>query len=40
MNVISYNRGLLRIVDFDRLHRLSCECYDIVTAYRTALGSD
>lgn len=40
MNVISYSRGLLRIVDFDRLHRLSCECYDTVTAYRAALGSD
>jgi CRP-like cAMP-binding protein len=40
MNVISYSRGLLRIVDFDRLHHMSCECYDTVTAYRTALGSD
>jgi CRP-like cAMP-binding protein len=40
MNVISYSRGLLKIVDFDRLHRLSCECYDTVTSYRTALGSE
>jgi CRP-like cAMP-binding protein len=40
MNVISYSRGLLKIVDFDRLHRLSCECYDTVTAYRAALESD
>jgi len=38
MNVISYSRGHLKIVDFDRLHRMSCECYDTVTAYRTVLG--
>ena len=39
-NVISYSRGLLKIVDFDRLHRLSCECYDTVTAYRAVAESD
>jgi len=40
MNVIDYSRGLLKIVDFDRLHSLSCECYDTVTAYRAALQGD
>jgi CRP-like cAMP-binding protein len=33
-NIIRYSRGQLEIADFDALHRLSCECYDTVTAYR------
>jgi CRP-like cAMP-binding protein len=33
-NVIRYARGLVEIVDVDRLHRLSCECYDTVITYR------
>jgi CRP-like cAMP-binding protein len=31
-NIIRYSRGLLEIVDFDDLHRLSCECYDTMAA--------
>lgn len=38
-NIIRYSRGLLEIIDVDRLHRLSCECYDIVTEYRNLLLS-
>jgi CRP-like cAMP-binding protein len=39
-NVIRYSRGLLEIIDFDALHRLSCECYDTVTAYSDYLEGD
>lgn len=39
-NVIRYSRGLLEIVDVDALQRLSCECYDAVTAYRKYLEGD
>jgi CRP-like cAMP-binding protein len=39
-NIIRYSRGLFEIVDVDRLHGLSCECYDIVSAYRDALKFD
>lgn len=39
-NVIRYSRGLLEIIDLEALHRLSCECYDTVSAYRTIVGSD
>jgi CRP-like cAMP-binding protein len=39
-NIIRYSRGLLEIVDFDRLHRLSCECYGTMTAYRNDLEGD
>ncbi len=38
-HVIRYSRGLVEIVDVDRLHRLSCECYDSVTEYRNALAT-
>ena len=36
-NIIRYSRGQLEIVDLDALHRRSCECYDTVTAFRTAI---
>jgi CRP-like cAMP-binding protein len=39
-NIIRYSRGRLEIVDYDALQRLSCECYDTVTAYRRDLVSD
>ena len=39
-NLIRYVRGALEIVDLDRLHQYSCECYDTVLAYRTVLGLD
>jgi CRP-like cAMP-binding protein len=39
-NVIRYSRGLLEIVDAEALQRLSCECYDIVTAYRDIVEGD
>jgi CRP-like cAMP-binding protein len=39
-NLIRYSRGVLEIVDFDGLRRLSCECYDTVSAYRTVLELD
>jgi CRP-like cAMP-binding protein len=39
-NVIRYSRGLLEIVDMQALHRLTCECYDTVTAYRSVVERD
>jgi DNA-binding transcriptional regulator YhcF (GntR family) len=39
-NIIRYSRGRLEIVDIDALHRLSCECYDSVTAFRSGIGGD
>ncbi len=36
-NLIRYTRGVLEIVDFEKLHQQSCECYDIVAGYRTVL---
>lgn len=39
-NVIRYSRGLVEIVDMNRLHQLSCECYDVITAYQTTLESN
>jgi DNA-binding Lrp family transcriptional regulator len=39
-NIIRYSRGLLEIVDVKALHRLSCECFDTVTAYRDIVESD
>jgi CRP-like cAMP-binding protein len=39
-NIIRYSRGLLEIIDFDKLHRSSCACYDTVTAYKDDLKGD
>jgi CRP-like cAMP-binding protein len=39
-NVIRYSRGMLEIVDVEALRRLSCECYDTVTAYRDVVDGD
>jgi CRP-like cAMP-binding protein len=39
-NIIRYSRGLLEIVDVKALHRLSCECFDAVTAYRDIVERD
>jgi hypothetical protein len=39
-NLIRYSRGVLEILDFDRLHQQSCECYDTVGANRTVLETD
>jgi CRP-like cAMP-binding protein len=39
-NIIRYSRGLLEIVDVKALHRLACECYDTVTAYRDIIEGD
>lgn len=36
-NVITYSRGVVEIIDVNRLHDLSCDCYDVVTSYRNAL---
>lgn len=37
IKVIRYSRGQLEILDFEGLHRLTCECYDTVTAYKDLL---
>jgi CRP-like cAMP-binding protein len=39
-NVITYSRGVVEVVDINRLRHLSCECYDTVSSYRSALGDD
>jgi len=39
-SVIRYSRGVVEIVDLEALHRLSCECYDAVTAYRGIVVDD
>jgi CRP-like cAMP-binding protein len=39
-NIIRYSRGRLEIVDLDGLHRLSCECYHTLSAYRHDLESN
>jgi CRP-like cAMP-binding protein len=37
-NVVSSHRGDIRIVDRRGLHRLSCECYDVITEAMNAVG--
>jgi Mn-dependent DtxR family transcriptional regulator len=39
-NIISYSRGRVEIIDIDRLHRMSCECYDAIIAYRRIIERD
>jgi CRP-like cAMP-binding protein len=39
-NIICYSRGLIEILDVDRLHRWSCECYDTVTTHRRIVEGD
>ncbi len=38
--IIRYSRGVVEIIDIERLHDSSCECYDTVTEYRHILESD
>jgi hypothetical protein len=30
LGVISYSRGLIKVIDRDQLEHLSCECYEVV----------